>query len=242
MNILKLNPMKLLKLSNTSLIFGLLAVFTLSSCLKDKTGDNPVPSYAALSVVNASPNLQRFDFVIDNRLVNDDAFDFSERLAYFNIFTGTRSIGIYKDQTKDSLRTGRLVAVSGKIYSLYVVGIAPNHEFLVVQDSLVRPATGKAQIRFMNLSPNAPALKLNYGLDSTLFNNIVYKGRTEFVEVTGGKNYNLSISPATGTGNTATQANVKIESNRIYTVWAKGIYNNTTNDTLKLAVKIQQNN
>jgi len=242
MTTLKLKLMKAFKQKNIAVIAVLLAVFSLSSCLKNNDDNNLTVNYSALSVINASPNLQKFDFVIDNRLVNEGEFDFSERLPYFNIYSGTRGIGIFKDQTRDSLRTGKLIAQAGKIYSLYVVGQAPNHEFLTIQDSLTKPSTGKAQIRFLNLSVNAPALKLNYGVDSTLFNNITYKGHSAFVEIPGDKNYNFTISTATGTGNSAVETNVKVESNRIYTVWAKGIYDNTTNDTLKLAVKIQENN
>ncbi len=234
--------MKTLKQKNIAIVAGFLAVFSLSSCLKNKDNANVTPDYSALSVINASPNLQKFDFVIDNRLVNNDSFDLGERLPYFNIYSGTRSVGIFKDQTTDSLRTGKLVAEPGKIYSLYVVGSAPNHEFLAIQDSLVKPSAGKAQIRFLNLSVNAPALKLNYGVDSTLFNSVSYKGHSGFVEVPGGKNYNFTIAPATGSGNSAIKTAVKVESNKIYTVWAQGIYDNTTNDTLKLAVKIQENN
>ncbi|HET8829956.1 MAG TPA: DUF4397 domain-containing protein, partial [Pelobium sp.] len=147
--------MNSLKKRNIGLLAVLLAVFSLTSCLKDND-NNAVPNYSWLSVINASPNLEKFDFVIDNKLVNEDSFDFTERLPYFSIFSGPRRIAIYKDETNDTLRTGTLVAQFGKAYSLYVVGEAPNHEFLTITDSLTTPATGKAHVRFLNLSVNAP--------------------------------------------------------------------------------------
>ena len=134
-----------------------------------------------------------------------------------------------------------MIAKPGEIYSVYVVGEAPNHEFLTITDSLETPTTGKANIRFLNLSVNAPALKLNYGVDSTLFNSVTYKNFSDFVEIPGGKRYDFSVATATGTGNTATESNVLIESGKIYTIWAKGIYDNTTVDSLKLGLKIQAN-
>nr|WP_294897484.1 DUF4397 domain-containing protein [uncultured Pedobacter sp.] len=237
---LKSKLTKSLKQKNIGLLAILLAVFSLSSCLKNND-NNAVPNYSWLSVINASPNLDKFDFAIDNQIVNSDSFGFTERLPYFNIYSGTRKIGIYKDQTTDSLRTGTLIAKPGEIYSLYVVGAAPNQEFLTITDSLTTPTTGKAQIRFLNLSVNAPALKLNYGVDSTLVNSVSYKGHSGFVEIPGGKNYNFSVAAATGSGNTATQSNVLIESGKIYTIWAKGFYDNTTVDSLKLGLKIQGN-
>jgi hypothetical protein len=237
---LKLKLMKNLKQKHIGLLAVILAVFSLSSCLKNDN-NNVTPNYAWLSVINASPNLEKFDFVIDNQLVNNDSFAFTERLPYFNIFTGSRRIGIYKDETTDSLKTGTLIAKPGEIYSLYVVGLAPNQEFLTITDSLETPTTGKARVRFLNLSVNAPALKLNYGVDSTLINSVAYKGHSDFVEIPGGKKYNFSVATATGTGNTATESNVLIESGKIYSVWAKGVYDNTTVDSLKLGVKIQAN-
>lgn len=237
---LKLKLMNGLKQKHIGVFAILLAVFSLTSCLKDNN-NNVAPNYSWLAVINASPNIEKFDFVIDNKLVNSDAFKYTERLPYINIYSGLRNIGIYKDDTNDSLRTGKLTAKAGEIYSVYVVGLAPNHEFLTITDSLTKPSTGKAQIRFLNLSVNAPALKLNYGTDSVLFNNIAYKKHSDFVEIPAGKKYNFSVATEAGTGNTGTENGVMIESGKIYTVWAKGVYDNTTVDSLKLGLKIQVN-
>ncbi|HET8829969.1 MAG TPA: DUF4397 domain-containing protein, partial [Pelobium sp.] len=72
-------------------------------------------------------------------------------------------------------------------------------------------------------------------------NNIAYKMHSDFVEIPGGKKYNFSVATEAGGGNTAAENNVMIESGKIYTVWAKGIYDNTTVDSLKLGLKIQVN-
>ncbi|WP_442796101.1 DUF4397 domain-containing protein [Pelobium manganitolerans] len=232
--------MKSLKQRGIAGFVILLVVFTMSSCLKNND-DYVAPNYSWLSVTNASPNVEKFDFVIDNELVNNEYFSFGDRLSYQALYSGTRRIGIFKDGTTDSLRTGTLVAQPNKIYSLYVVGEAPNTQFLVTTDSIKEPTAGKARVRFMNLSINAPALKLNYGVDSTLFTNVAYKGYTDFVEIPGGKKYNFSVATEAGGGNSASQNAIMIESNKNYTVWAKGYYNGSTTDSLKLGLKIQEN-
>ncbi len=224
-----------------------LAVFTLSSCLKTKN-DDIQQNASALAVINASPDLDKFDFVIDNNLVNSGSFSFSERLAYQNIYSGQRRIAIYKDETRDTIRTGTLTAQAGKIYSVYVVGPGVKPEFLIVKDSLSAPTAGKAHIRFINLSLNSPELKLNYGVggDSTLFSNVKYKKDTKFVEVAGGKKYNFTTSESSGASTVpvGAQNSVMIESGKIYTVWAKGYYDmlDTGADSLKLGLKVQLNN
>lgn len=237
---LKLKLMNGLKVKHIGIIAILFAVFSLTSCLKNND-NNVAPNYSWLAVINASPNIEKFDFVIDNKLVNSDAFKFTERLSYFNIYSGLRNVSIYKDDTNDTLRTGKLNVKPGEIYSLYVIGLAPNHQFLTLTDSLSNPSAGKAQIRFLNLSVNAPALKLNYGTDSVLFNNVAYKKHSDFVEIPAGKKYNFSVAAQAGTGNTSAENGVMIESGKIYTVWAKGVYDNTTVDSLKLGLKIQEN-
>lgn len=235
---LKLNLFSWVKQQHVKILALGFGLFALSSCLKDS--DLASPDYSALSVINASPGLEPFDFAIDRQLINQGSFAYTTRLPYVDIYSGTRNIGIYKDQTTDSLKTGILTAEPGKIYSLYVIGQPSSLEFLTIKDSLTTPATGKAHVRFINLSINSPALKLNYGVDSTLFNNINYKSHTGFVEIPGGKTYNFSVNNTTNNGNTASNSSVLIESGRIYTVWASGLYNNT--DSLKLGLKVQRNN
>lgn len=232
--------MKNMSKGNTLLLAMLVAIFSLSSCLKNDSNDR-VANRAALSVTNASPDIEKFDFVIGNEKINAGSFDFTQRLPYFSILSGKGKIGIYKDETKDSLLTANFVAETGKIYSLYVVGQAPHHEFLTITDSLSTPSTGKAKVRFINLSLDAPALDLKYDTDSVLFTTVAYKQHSAFVEIPGGKNYNFSISTQGESGTGVSENNVKIEGGKIYTIWAKGYYAIPSADSLKLGIKIQEN-
>lgn len=224
--------------SKIGLLFATVITIGLSSCLKNN--DNYVnPGFSALAVIHASPGLQSFDFVLDNQKINSDAFDYTERLKYFNIYSGNRGFGIFKAQTIDSIKTSILAAEPDKYYSLYVIGEASNPEFLTLADSLTAPATGMAKVRFLNLSLNSPSLTLNYGADSTLFSNTAYKEHSEFTEIEGGKNYNFASENSDG-DTKGTADNIPLQSGRIYTIWSTGIYNSTS-DSLKTGIKIQMN-
>ncbi|MBK0384173.1 DUF4397 domain-containing protein [Pedobacter sp. SD-b] len=228
------------------LIHGLAAIalmFSLSSCLKNNN-DNATPNIAALSVIHAAPGLQSFDFVINNQRVNSAPFNFSERLPYFNIYGGNRTFGIFKAGSADSIKTGNFLAESGKFYSIYVIGQATEPQFLILKDSLTVPTVGKARVRFLNLSPDAPALSLSLKStsnpsDSTLFSNQTYKSQSLFTEIDGGKTYSFTTRSNSETA-VATLDNVNIESGKIYTIWSKGLIS-STNDTTKVGLKVQQN-
>lgn len=220
---------------------GVVLLFSLSSCLKNN--ENTKPNIAALSVIHASPGLQKFDFLINNQRINSSPFDYSQRLPYFNIYGGIRTFGIYKAQSTDSIKLGSFEAKSDNYYSIYVIGQAASPQFLVLTDSLTQPSAAKANVRFLNLSPDAPALNLSFsqneGQDSTLFSNLNYKSHSAFVGIGGGKTYTFKIKSADQT-TMATVEKVNIESGRIYTIWSKGLVN-SINDTTKIGIIIQPN-
>ncbi|MEO5909306.1 MAG: DUF4397 domain-containing protein [Pelobium sp.] len=233
---LTLKAMKLKSKMGLLLAIGL--TISLSSCLKNND-DYVDQNFSALAVIHASPGLQPFDFVLDKQKINSDAFDYSERLNYFNIYSGNIAFGIFKTQTVDSIKTGILVAQPNKYYSVYVIGEASNPEFLTIADSLTAPKAGMAKVRFLNLSLNSPALNLSYGAESTLFSNTAYKAHSEFTEIEGGKNYSFTIENSSGEVKGSAD-NIPLQSGRIYTIWSTGIYNSTS-ENLKTGIKIQMN-
>lgn len=220
-------------------ILSVLLVTTLSSCLKGND-DFQNPDLSALSVIHASPGLQAFDFVLDGQRINSTSFDYTERLPYVSIYSEPSQFGIYKSQTTDSIKTGSFTPTVNKYYSIYVVGESTQPEFLIVADSLLAPAQGKAKVRFLNLSLNAPALNLNYGADSTLATNVSYKSHSDFIEINGGSSYNFSLTDANGNVK-ATSNNVPIQSGRTYTIWSNGVYNSSESNNATSLV-IQANN
>ncbi len=213
-------------------------MLSLSSCLKSNN-DQLNTNTSALAVIHASPGLVPFDFYLDGQRLNTyQAFNYSNKLNYVNIYSGARKFGIYKSQTSDSIKTGVLNAEIDKYYSIYVTGEAANPEFLILDDELKTPATGKAQVRFLNLSVNAPGMTLSAGADSTLFSDVAYKSHSSFKDIPAGKNYTFTTYPSNDPEAKTTISDFPIASNHIYTIWSGGIYDSTT-DSLKVGLQIQ---
>lgn len=232
------------KLAITKIAIAVGVTLSLSSCLKNKDINYVDPPTGGLSVFHASPGTQKFNVAVGNTIINDGYqlidFEYSKALSYVRVSPGSRKISILKKNSKDTIRTGTFNIVTDKYYSLFVTDAAPNPNLLFVEDTIVAPPVGKARVRFVNLSPDAGNLDLvvnTAGTDSLLFSNKTYKTASHFTNLSGTKVYKLEIK--SGGTSKAVLENVKIESGKIYTIWAKGLAT-ATNDSLKTSIKVNQ--
>ena len=84
------------------------------------------------------------------------------------------------------------------------------------------PAAGKAHVRFVHLSPNAPAVDVAVASSgAVVFSNKSFKDATAFTPLDAG-DYNLDVRVA-GTSTVAlVLPTITLEAGKIYTVFAKG--------------------
>ena len=103
-------------------------------------------------------------------------------------------------------------------------------------DNLAAPAAGKAHIRFLHLSPGAPAVTigiLNGGAFTPVFSNRTFETAASananqgFTPVDAGT-YTFDVRLADGTTSVLTVPNIALQAGKIYTVFARGIVGNTT--------------
>jgi len=221
--------MKATQLSKMSIIvFFLLSAisFSLSSCLKD-SGPDTGSIVSAITVIHASPNSPAFDFVLDNQRILDPTgpeFVYGKRIPYFRAFSGSRLARIYeKNNFISPLHEVELKLMSGIYYSLFIGGTHESITSLLVTDDLTKPSEDKAKIRFVNLSPDSPALDFSISQNTIITNNKKFNEYTSFQEVDAGS-YNAVIK-----SHDNNMFNLPIEfdleKGKIYTLWAKGLVN-----------------
>jgi hypothetical protein len=110
----------------------------------------------------------------------------------------------------------------------------------LVEDDLTAPAADKANVRFVNMSPDAGNLDLAItGQTTPLFAKTAFKGATKFVAVAPGAELNFQINENTKTDVLAKVEKIKIEKGKIYTIWAKGL--KAATDSTKLALGVITN-
>jgi len=94
-------------------------------------------------------------------------------------------------------------------------------EPLVLEDDLTAPATGKAHVRFVHLSPDAPAVDVAVTAGPVVFSNVAFRGYQGFTPLNAGT-YNLEVRVA-GTATVALPLpGITLEAGKIYTVFARG--------------------
>lgn len=210
---------------------AMLAVMAFVSCKPDKV---IAPEVSALSVVNAAVGSPALNVFLGQNKVSNDLFTYGKDISYLNAYSGEREVTFF--QGTDKKATGKFTLKNGKYYSLFLAGEWPQNELVLLKDSLTRPATGKAHIRFVNMGKDAGVLNLGLTNGSTIISQKAYKTGSDFIEVNGNKAYTFVIrSHATPTDTVSIPA-VNLESGHIYTIWAQGIKAQTGNNALGLAV------
>lgn len=223
------------------------SVFSLGlvSCSKMDNNYEPI-QVSGLNVIQASPTTELLDVYVDNSRANQNVdFEYGNKIGYLSAFSGNRVFNVTKKNSTTSLKSLQHTLKPQIGYSLFVVNKLENIELLMLEDNLEKPATGKAKIRFVNLSPDGGALSLNVnGAATDLSTNKAFKEFSTFDAVDVADNVTLNIKNATSGVVETTLTGVKLEEGKIYTVYAKGLKANTgdTGFSAKMFVHSTTNN
>ena len=220
-----------------SLIAAVAITTLFGSCLKEQDVQ-PQQPVAGLSIVQASPTTEILDLYVDNtRAITD--LTYSKNTEYLNLLPGNRKITVTKKGNQTALFSEQLTFKDYLGYTLFIVDKLETVKFLFLEDNLTKPATGKAKIRFVNLSPDAPALSLAIaGKETDIVSNKLFKEYSTFIEIDPADKITFNIkNKETGLSET-TLADVKIANGGFYTIWVKGLKSAT--DDKKLGAAIYQ--
>lgn len=208
----------------------------LASCAKD-FDDTPAPAVSGLNVINASPSTEKLDFYVNNTRGNNEDLDFGKKLGYYNLYSGASKISIAKKGGTTILVSDNYTFAPERGYSLFLIGKVDSLKLLMVKDSLVVPASGKARVRFVNVSPDAPSLNLAVaGATTDLFTDRAYKQYSEFTTVDAAEKVTFTAKNKITGAVEATLTDAKLESGRNYTIWVKGFKAATDNTKLGLTI------
>ena len=193
------------------------SIFTLSSCEDDEK-----ITYANVLVTHASPDAPGVDLLIDDVKVNTQPLTYPNNTGYLDAETGTRNIKVNVAGTSTTVINGDLDLEVDKYYSVFAVDQVSEITALVLVDDLTMPAAGKAHVRFVHLSPDAPAVDVAVASSgAVVFSDIAFKESTVFTPLDAGT-YNLDVRVA-GTSTVAlVLPPVTLQAGKIYTVFAKG--------------------
>jgi hypothetical protein len=176
---------------------------------------------ASVNVTHASPDAPAVDLLVDNTRVGS-GLAFPNSTGYLKVNAGTRNVKVNVANTSTTALEGDIPVEANKNYSVFAVNTVANIEPLVLEDDLTAPAAGKAHVRFIHLSPDAPAVDITTTTGAIVFGDYVFKEASAFTPLDAGT-YDLQVR-LQGTSTVVLNLNgIVLQAGKIYTVFAKGL-------------------
>jgi len=207
--------------------FLMIGASLFTSCKDDDEDETtPAPGSGKVLITHASPDAPAVDLLLDNVKLNTAPVAFLDNTGYLTATAGTRNIKINVAGTSTTALSANLPVVNGKNYSVFAVDSVSKLSAVVFEDNLAAPASGKAHVRFIHLSPNAPAVDIALDGGAVVFENYEFKEASDFTPLDA-NTYDLEVRVA-GTSTVALDLDpITLTAGKIYTVYAKGFLGGT---------------
>ena len=202
------------------MMLAVLPALVLTSC-DDDDDDNTMIENSNVMVVHASPDAPSVDLLVDDAKVNSAALAFPNNTGYLEVPSGRRNVKVNAAGTNTTVINANLDLDRNDSYTVFAINTLSAIEPLVLEDDLDAPASGKAHVRFVHLSPDAPAVDVAVTGGPVLFGNRAFKSATDFMPVDAAS-YNLEVRLAGTQTVVLTVPNVQLANGRIYTIFARG--------------------
>lgn len=192
----------------------------IQSCSKDEA---PVQEYAFLNIINTSPVLGTFNIYVDQTKINTQgAVAFGGNSGYMRLTPGNHNVKFTTASSTESLISKNIPLELNSISSLFLIDRGVNLDYLTTKDELGSMSSSKAFVRFINLSPDAPALNLAIKDGDVVVSDKAYKATSAFIEIEA-KSYIFEIKDKTTSATKATLESFEFKAGKSYTVIATGL-------------------
>jgi len=205
---------KMKRLMSVVMVLGLVAVMATSAFAAE--------GKARVRVVHASPDAPAVDVWVNGAPAFKNA-PFKGITSYAELAGGDYDVQVVPaGATTPVVIKGTLSFGAGKDYTVIALGKLANIAPLVLEDNNAIPEMGKAHVRFVHASPDAPAVDIAVKNGPVLFKNVAFKGVGEYLPV-GAGTYDLEVRLA-GTNTVALSVpGVKLDNQTVYTIFAMGL-------------------
>ncbi|WP_428330202.1 DUF4397 domain-containing protein [Mucilaginibacter sp.] len=223
-----------------SVILLVTVVIGFAACKNNDNVFKPViPSY--LNVVNATTDTLNI-FVNGTRQNNTSSLNPGGQSFYLNVPSGTQNYQFKKNLNPVPLFSLPLNLKDSTNYSLYVYGESASSTFntidLLYPDTTAATSTSRAQIRFVNASPDATDVNVTFN-DTLRYTSIPFKATSGFLKITNGKKI-VKVYPSGATSPAVTDT-LTFLPGYIYTVFSRGLVKGTGSKAMNLGVVINLN-
>jgi len=222
--------MGIISLLSTSKRFTDLSLFiliiTLSSCLKDDGSLNETVPGTLVSIVHASPDAGNLLIGINGNRVNNQNFNFGNRIIYQLLYPGTYQFQVNSVSDNKALAIKNWGLEPGMCYTIFITDRLDSLKLLNIQDFRYgeNPDEGFAGVRFINLSPDSLSLDLQAdGIDTLLASAKKFRENSAFGGiVAANRDYTLHLLNH-DSGEVLSTLSFTPKEGKYYTIMAKGL-------------------
>lgn len=181
---------------------------------------NQANSY--IRIFNASPNAPALDIYANGNLIVKN-LTYKEFSQYLPIPPGNYNIKVYPSgQIANPVIDTDINIPANTVFNVAIIGAFPNISLYTIQEPTTVQNFGRACIRFINLSPNSPAVDIKLSDGTKVFRNVGYKGITDYACIPSGT-YTFIINLAGTDDIVLTVPNVTLQPNIYYTIYTVGL-------------------
>lgn len=210
----------MIKSSLLKLAFLALVAIGVTACSNDDDGYYYYPENVAYGViVNASPNSGDLFIYADANQVNNEALNYTDARGYYNFYTGDRWF-VLKNQNGEVLDSLAVTLDMGEAFSVFATNTYDDISLEVFSDDVDYPGGNSANLRIINLSPDAPAVDV-YLDGEMIAEGVNFGDATAFMEFDKG-DHDILISDTATDETLYESADVEFYDGRTYTIYTKG--------------------
>ena len=176
---------------------------------------------ARVRVVHASPDAPAVDVLVNDGVAFSNA-PFKGITDYAALDTGTYNVKVTPTGATTPVVIEADLDLDAKDYTVVAVGLLENIEPLVLVDNNSAPAAGKAHVRFVHASPDAPAVDVAVKDGPVLFSNISFKQVGDYLPVDAAA-YDLQVRLAGTETAVLDVPGLALADGTVYTVFAMGL-------------------
>ena len=173
-------------------------------------------------ILHAVPDAPNVDvYANDTLLVQNLAY--GKNTGYMMVPAGTYQVTIYATGTKANPVLSKMLTVGrNDVVTAAAAGMLQSIELLAIPDADIQSVSNKALVRFIHLSPNAPAVDITLPDGMILFSNVAFKHMTDYIPVNQ-MTYTLQVRVAGTDQVVLTVPGVSVRNNNYYSVYAIGL-------------------
>ena len=178
---------------------------------------------ARVRVVHASPDAPAVDVWVNDSITAFSDAPFKGITQYAELEAGTYNVKVVPAGAMEPVVIeADLDLMADTDYTVVAVGQLAMIEPLVLVDNNSLPAAGKAHVRFVHASPDAPAVDIAVQGGPVLFSNVAFKGVGDYLPVDAAT-YDLEVRLAGTDTVVLSVPGLALADQTVYTVFAMGL-------------------